>query len=863
MAHDWSGLLDEIETYSARRASSLIESDEALRRVRTFGAVPAGHGTPQRFTSTGLARITAKTRQHAVSSSEPTISSILQAPQSSQQGTIALIGALGAGREPYDEDELRKSGGGGGSGAGTLSVARPVATRRTITDRLTAETASRAAIAAGAQPVVIKVTSTVSSRASAAGLMTYLGTREVETENGERGKADIPIFDQDGIAITSREDRAAALAEWGADFRDAYAVNALATFSLTLVDAVDDGRLHDALNAAFGTKPYLSSRHPDGTVSIYAVTDLPAKKIAGALKTRERGEGPARAVENAEADFARRLADAGVTAEVRILGAAVSEQSGRYFLEKFLRTGKAVTTSEGDPVERGAGVREKADGIWQDWSSHIRTVEPRNAFHVIFSARAGTDPQAMARAVRDFLGEQVAGHRWITAHHPETGHVHVHAMISARDDVGKALRLTKPELYEWREQFAAKAREHGIAMVATRRADVAATRPYSQAQAGACERAKADPRYLKTSSVTKRVERKRAGIVDRASLTNGNLALAPKWQATADALKKASAQSSIIAAADRFVAAAAGQAAKVEPRQANGFVLLRLEVEPAADREAMAALIKQAAGVDGQLVSAGGATIYVLAPTGASVSKIERELTRQNGEFGPGGETLAVARDFQARMQKQGLRAGVAIEAAGSAKDGAPSPWLQRRFDVLAQRPSAPSNAPLAELTTLIANIRQQKEKTMPLSLEQFDERVLRANKSMDRLEALTDGSAERQSVKEMRQEISTLFSQQRRDIAMQQMRSGTDTDTNTAGAGGTPSAARADEARIQGRGAPPTVDPAIAAQQQGIAAGRAARAAREQAGAAKAAQHEKRQQILRQAEQERQRSNDRDGGER
>ncbi|MBZ4175397.1 hypothetical protein JYG55_22885, partial [Escherichia fergusonii] len=125
------------------------------------------------------------------------------------------------------------------------------------------------------------------------------------------------------------------------------------------------------------------------------------------------------------------------------------------------------------------------------------------------------------RAVRDFLSEQVAGHRWITAHHPETGHVHVHAMISARDDVGKALRLTKPELYEWRERFAAKAREQGIAMVATRRADVAATRPYSQAQAGAYARGRQDPRYLKTPAVTKRVERKRAGVVDRASLTNG------------------------------------------------------------------------------------------------------------------------------------------------------------------------------------------------------------------------------------------------------------------------------------------------------------------------------------------------------
>ena len=89
-------------------------------------------------------------------------------------------------------------------------------------DRAAAETASRAAIAAGAQPVVIKVTSTVSSRASAAGLMTYLGTREIEKENGEKGKVDIPIYDQDGVTLSSGEDRVAGLAEWAADFREAY-----------------------------------------------------------------------------------------------------------------------------------------------------------------------------------------------------------------------------------------------------------------------------------------------------------------------------------------------------------------------------------------------------------------------------------------------------------------------------------------------------------------------------------------------------------------------------------------------------------------------------------------------------------------
>ncbi|MGF7009023.1 relaxase/mobilization nuclease domain-containing protein [Shinella sumterensis] len=854
MAHDWSGLLGAIEAYSVRRASSLIDEDEELRRRRSAALRIESQAPEQRFMPTGIA---SKARRSAVPASGPTIASILQPPQSSQRGVIALVGALGAQRDRDDDDENLRSTGGGGGGGGASSAARLDLPARIVRERSAVEATSRAAIAAGAQPVVIKVTSTVSSRASAAGLMTYLGTREVEKENGEKGKTDIPIYDQDGLAIASREDRAAALETWSANFREAYAVNALATFSINLADVVDDDVLHDALNTAFGSKPFLYSRHLGGKVSVYAVTDLPAKRIASALRAREKAEGPGRAVENAEGDFARRLAEAGVTAEVRILGAAVSEKSGRYFLEKFLRTEKAITTSEGDPVKGGASVKARADGVWQAWSSHIRTVEPRNAFHVIFSARAGTDPEAMKRAVRDFLSEQVAGHRWITAHHPDTGHVHVHAMISARDDVGKALRLTKPELYEWRERFAAKAREHGIAMVATRRADVAATRPYSQAQAGAYERGRSDPRYLKTPTVNNRVERKRAGVVDRASLTSGNLALAPTWQAAASALKRAGAEPSVIAAADRFATAATAQAPQAVAR-ASGFVLLRVEVEQTMERETVAVIVEGALGVEAKSISAEGKSVQVLAPTTASVSKIERELAGQNEEFGPGSESRSVAQSFRARLLAHGLRATVVVEAAGSAKHGAPSPWLQKRFDAVAHATETSAERPFVLSKSVIVTIQQRKEKNMALSLEQFDERVSKANKSMDRLETMVDSSAERQAVEEMRQEISALFAEQRRDIQMQQMRSAAD----AAGEAGTPPTARAEEPRTQDRAAP-TVDPAIADQQQAIATGRATRAAREQAGAAKNAQGEQRQQILRQAEQERQRGNDRDGAER
>lgn len=853
MAYDWSGLLVDIDSFTVRRAKLLFdEEEERRRRAGAMRIALIAEPPQQRSMPSGIVR---RGRMAAVSARETTIDAILQPAKAAPRDIIALVGALGAGEISDMDDELRRSGGGGGGSTKGAGIVTPLPVRPSAVKHASAESTSRAGIAAGAQPVVIKVTSTVSSRASAAGLMTYLGTREVEKENGEKGKADIPIFDQDGIAITSREERAAALQGWLSEFREPYALDAVATLSIKLADPVGDEELHEALNAAFGAKPFLYSRHQDGSVSVYAVTSLPAKKIAGALRAREKDEGPARTLDKAEADIAGRMSDAGVLAGVRIVGAAVSDKSGRYFLEKFLRTEKHVLTSAGEAVTRRAAVKDIADGIWRGWAADIRTVEPRNAFHVIFSARAGTDAEAMNRAVRDFLCEQVAGHRWITAHHPDTGHVHVHAIISARDDVGKALRLTKPELYAWRELFAAKAREHGIAMVATRRADVAATRPFSQAQAGAYERGRSDPRYLKSAAVNQRVERKRAGVADRVTLANSNLALAPKWQATVTALKQSGAKPSVIEAADRFAAAAAGHAA--EP--AKGYVLLRVAVEQPADQQKVVAGILSAVGAGHESISVDGSVMTVLMPTSTSVSKIERELARQNDEFGPGAEMQTVSHGIEARLLQAGLKATVSVEAAGSAKDGAPTAWLQNRFDAHRRRAQAKPATPFADVMTTLTDLKQQKENAMPLSLEQFDERVARANKSMDRLEGMVDSGAERQAVEDMRKEISALFEEQRRDIQMQQMPSA----MQAGGGGGTPTAARVDDGQALDGPTPSNVDPAIAAQQQAIAAGRAARAAREQAGAAKNAQDEQRQQILRQAEQERQRGNDRDGAER
>lgn len=855
MAFDWSEVLSDVTRSAVTSGQRVVIDEEDGRRRRSASSSISPMSLPSAKTGQFP-----QTLKKSSPFSGPAIGNLLQTPSAeSQAGIIALFNAVRSGPGSSDDEERRRAGGGGGS-PGPSPMGRNQGSQPTSQSlHARSELASRAAVAAGAQPVVIKVMSTISSRASAANLINYLGTRQADGKGEEAGKVDIAIHDQDGNAIQSADQRAEVLREWGEDFRQAYAVNAVVTLSLDLADDVEDGALADGLNVAFGSKPFLFHRNGREVV-VFGVTDFPAKKLGAALSAREKGDGSVHAVEKAETDVASALSKAGIQATVRIKGAAASEKSGRYFLEKFLRSNPNVITSTGDRLEKAADVKKLAGEVWKNLSSDIRSVEPRNAFHVVFSARTGTDASVMIRAVRDFLSEQVPGHRWMTAHHPETRHVHVHAMIAERDDLGKPLRFTKPELFEWRERFAAKAREHGIAMVATRRSDLAATRSFSQAQAGAYERGRADPRYLKDPAVIQRVENKRGGAIDEATLANGNLALDQKWQSTVAALKAAAANAAIIAVADRFAAVAARRGMAVQPSVPKGFLLLKIDVAEMPDQSTAIAAVMAAIGVHKDAVVVEKNTIRVQAPMQASISRIERELAKQNDEFGPGTEMQRVMWDITERLMANGLRASVEIEAAGSSRDGKPTPWLATRFEMMSDRqpPNEAGQSVANALSGLLTSLQQRKEQTMPLSLEQFDERVARANKSMERLETVVDSSVEKQAVEEMRREIGALFAEQRQQIEFDQMRP-------IAASGG--AASDASTAQSEGprdtRSRQPNVDPAIVAQQQAIATGRAARTAREQSASEKAGEEGQRQRVLKDADQQRQNQNERDGSER
>jgi hypothetical protein len=95
---------------------------------------------------------------------------------------------------------------------------------------------------------------------------------------------------------------------------------------------------------------------------------------------------------------------------------------------------------------------------------------PRLVYKLIFSMPAGTPPEKVQAAVRNFAREEFAlKHRYVMALHTDEPHPHVHLVLKARSDDGQQLYLRKPTLRQWREGFASHLRALGVAANATPR----------------------------------------------------------------------------------------------------------------------------------------------------------------------------------------------------------------------------------------------------------------------------------------------------------------------------------------------------------------------------------------------------------
>jgi hypothetical protein len=105
-----------------------------------------------------------------------------------------------------------------------------------------------------------------------------------------------------------------------------------------------------------------------------------------------------------------------------------------------------------------------------DLAANFANQPPRLVHKVMFSMPAGSPPEKVLAAVRNFAREEFAlKHRYVMALHTDEPHPHVHMVIKAVSDQGQRLHIRKATLREWRAGFARHLRALGVPANATRR----------------------------------------------------------------------------------------------------------------------------------------------------------------------------------------------------------------------------------------------------------------------------------------------------------------------------------------------------------------------------------------------------------
>jgi hypothetical protein len=137
---------------------------------------------------------------------------------------------------------------------------------------------------------------------------------------------------------------------------------------------------------------------------------------------------------------------------------------------------------EGDDGDRLQGRIGKA--LLDDWDLDIDEVRrqsklaatkgrqpPKIVHKLMFSMPAGTPPDRVLGAVRNFAREEFWGqHRYAFALHTDEDHPHVHLVLKAVGEQGVRLNIKKATLRHWRSEFARNLRLLGVAANATERA---------------------------------------------------------------------------------------------------------------------------------------------------------------------------------------------------------------------------------------------------------------------------------------------------------------------------------------------------------------------------------------------------------
>src|ERR1700683_2533732 len=146
-----------------------------------------------------------------------------------------------------------------------------------------------------------------------------------------------------------------------------------------------------------------------------------------------------------------------------------------------------IETDDGQQLS-GKGVEKELLEDWdldlegerrrEDRESRSSRPPPKLVHKLMFSMPAGTPPDKVLAAVKNFAREEFAlKHRYAMVLHTDEPHPHVHVLVKALSEQGERLNIRKTTLRCWRREFARNLRALGVAANATERAVRGKSRP--------------------------------------------------------------------------------------------------------------------------------------------------------------------------------------------------------------------------------------------------------------------------------------------------------------------------------------------------------------------------------------------------
>jgi len=356
-------------------------------------------------------------------------------------------------------------------------VARPeVATTASVGQVAPAAGASSASLLAqGYHPAVVKVISYGHGRTRASAMASYLQREEVALET------------YDGRVLNTKEEATEEMRRWSASFENRRPSEDVTTFTVKLAgQGTSREDLRKAIAAGFdGHKhAYRIDEAKDGSLTARAVvslagTDEQRSAERYRLSSPDK-DGEQKLSRKSEALIAERIARALAIDKTAVsLAVAPSGHGKNGVVYHFGRAsqGGPLTTSDGKPIANPENMRDVA----RQWERTLKSFTPRDVMHMILSAKADTDHQALKDTARAFLQEKFPDNKFVFALHADKadqGHIHVHAVVAVKGENGYKLDPNKQTFADWRTAYAAHAQQHGLKIVASAAMQRASSQSY-------------------------------------------------------------------------------------------------------------------------------------------------------------------------------------------------------------------------------------------------------------------------------------------------------------------------------------------------------------------------------------------------